>query len=95
MKSVGLKKLRKLIFWHPCFEVCSSFYLSFTTQFIMFAARRIATSVAPRIAFKNVTAAAAIHPSVMAPAVRSSTASIARFLNTNAIEQKRATVQRN
>lgn len=32
-KSVGLKKLRKLIFWHPCFEVCSSFYLSFTTQF--------------------------------------------------------------
>ncbi|GAN01950.1 thioredoxin-dependent peroxide reductase, mitochondrial-like isoform 1 [Mucor ambiguus] len=58
----------------------------------MFAARRIATSIAPRITL-NTAVAAAVRPSVMRPAVRASTTSIARFLNTNAVEQKRATVQ--
>ncbi|CEP18582.1 hypothetical protein [Parasitella parasitica] len=57
----------------------------------MIAARRIAASMAPRIAFS-----ASVRPSVIAPpTVRKAVAStsIARFLNTNAIEQKRATVQ--
>lgn len=57
----------------------------------MFAARRIAASIAPRMALNT---AAAVRPSVMRPAVRAPATSIARFLNTNAVEQKRATVQR-
>lgn len=54
----------------------------------MFSARRIATSVIPRVALN-----ASIRP---APVARKAfaTTSIARFLNTNATEQKRATVQR-
>ena len=56
----------------------------------MFAARRIATSIAPRVAF-NTTVRATVAPMARKAAV---TTSIARFLNTNAMEQKRATVQR-
>jgi hypothetical protein len=58
----------------------------------MFAARRIATSVIPRVALS-----ASVRPSVAVPATARkafATTSIARFLNTNASEQKRATVQR-
>lgn len=66
---------------------------TFKLNITMFAARRIATSIAPRIALST-----SVRPSIIAPTLRksvASTTSIARFLNTNAIEQKRATVQRN
>lgn len=55
----------------------------------MFAARRIATSLVPRVALT-------VRPSAVAPTARKAfaTTSVARFLNTNALEQKRATVQR-
>lgn len=54
----------------------------------MFAARRI-VSIAPRVAF-------AARPTVVPTACKAfATTSIARFLNTNVMEQKRATVQRN
>lgn len=55
----------------------------------MFAARRIAVSAIPRVA---------LNASVrLTPTARKAfaTTSIARFLNANIIEQKRATVQRN
>lgn len=57
----------------------------------MFAARRIATSIIPRVALN-----ASVRSNVAAPMARKAVVntSIARFLNTNAIEQKRATVQR-
>jgi hypothetical protein len=55
----------------------------------MFAARRIATSLVPRVALT-------VRPSVAVPTARKAfaTTSVARFLSTNALEQKRATVQR-
>lgn len=55
----------------------------------MFAARRIATSLVPRVVLT-------VRPSAVAPIGRKAfaSASVTRFLNTNALEQKRATVQR-
>lgn len=55
----------------------------------MFALRRL-TSIAPRVAINA-------RPTTVVPTARKAfaTTSIARFLNTNAMEQKRATVQCN
>lgn len=60
----------------------------------MFAARRIATSILPRVAL-TASIRPTVAPSSAATARKAfANTSIARFLNTNAIEQKRATVQR-
>ena len=85
----GVKVYQKCTLVLKCPLTPSTIRLNIT----MFAARRIVTSIAPRVALS-----ASVRTSVVAPTLRksvASTTSIARFLNTNAIEQKRATVQRN
>lgn len=73
-------------FYPGLFFTLHSFLLHFQN---MFAARRIAASVAPRIATTSFARPAAVLPT----ATKAFSAS--RFLSTNVFEQKRATVQRN
>lgn len=78
--------------YNLCVIFCAIFLSpSLSTIVNMFAARRLAASFVPRVALN-----ASVRANVAAPMARKAVVntSIARFLNTNALEQKRATVQR-